>query len=157
MVQFSKWQIFAVIGVLVLGIFYAMPNLFKEQTLETFPDWVASDQINLGLDLQGGSYLLLEVDLDAVEEEQLTNLVEGIRLNLRTERIGYQNLGVEGKAATFTLRDASEEMVGRVRKMIFENNPGLLISTDGAKVISEYSDQVLRERRMQSRFWKAGY
>ncbi|WP_085904773.1 protein translocase subunit SecD [Kiloniella majae] len=148
MVQFSKWQIFAVIGVLVLGIFYAMPNLFKEQTLETFPDWVASDQINLGLDLQGGSYLLLEVDLEAVEEEQLTNLVEGIRVNLRTERIGYQNLRVEGKAATFTLRDASEEMVSRVRQMIFQNNPGLLISTDGAKVISEYSDLVLRERRI---------
>ncbi|WP_419901478.1 protein translocase subunit SecD [Kiloniella sp.] len=148
MVQIPKWQIFAVIGVLVLGLYYAMPNVFKEQTLDAFPEWVASDQINLGLDLQGGSYLLMEVDLEKAKQEQLSNLVEGFRATLRTERIGYTNLRVVDGAATFDLRDGSDEMSSRVRAMIYQNNPGLLITTDNGTITAAYGEQAIQQRNI---------
>jgi preprotein translocase subunit SecD len=69
------------------------------------PDWLPHEQINLGLDLQGGSHLLLEVDLGAVIEERLEALVDDVRSTLRAERIGYRGLGVRGGAVTFTLTD----------------------------------------------------
>jgi protein-export membrane protein SecD len=95
-----------VLAVLVIGLAFAAPNLLKRETAEALPGWVPNQQVNLGLDLQGGSYLLLEVDIDFVYREQLDNLVDGMRIELRKAGLGYTNLGVEGGAASFTLRDA---------------------------------------------------
>jgi preprotein translocase subunit SecD len=50
--------------------------------------------VNLGLDLQGGSYLLLEVDMDSVVQERMDNLGETIRTSMRNKRIGISNLSV---------------------------------------------------------------
>jgi SecD/SecF fusion protein len=47
------------------------------------PSWLPKNQVNLGLDLQGGSHLLLEVDLNALEAERLESLVDSIRVALR--------------------------------------------------------------------------
>ncbi|MFD1379394.1 hypothetical protein [Fodinicurvata halophila] len=71
MVHFSRWQLLFVVAVLLLGIVFALPNVLSRQMLDSLPDWVPNEQINLGLDLQGGSHLLLEVDVDSVFEEQL--------------------------------------------------------------------------------------
>ncbi len=59
----------------------------------------AQEQINLGLDLQGGSHLLLEVELDAVIDERLQDLVDEVRRRLRRERIGYRGLGARRDGA----------------------------------------------------------
>ncbi len=61
--------------------------------------------INLGLDLQGGSYLLLEVDMDSVVQERMDNLAENIRINLRNKRIGISNLSVDNNNLSFQLRE----------------------------------------------------
>ncbi|WP_020591817.1 protein translocase subunit SecD [Kiloniella laminariae] len=148
MVQFPKWQVFAIVGVLVLGLYYALPNVFKEQTVEAFPSWLASDQINLGLDLRGGSYMLLEVDLEAVEKEQMTDLVENIRSILRSASIGYQNLGIQEGGASFTLRDTTDEMVSRVRSMIAQIDGGLLVTSSDGTFSVVYNDQVRQQRRI---------
>src|ERR671919_742073 len=105
MLRFPTWKIAVVLGICLLGLVYALPNLFPRAEMERMPDWVPHDQINLVLDLQGGSHLLLEVDLGAVVEERLNSLVDEVRGTLRSERIGYRGLGVRGGAVTFTLTD----------------------------------------------------
>ena len=105
MLHFPRWKIVLVALVVVLGVVYSLPNLFPRSAVEGLPDWLPNRQINLGLDLQGGSHLLLEVDVDAVVRERLESLVDEVRLALRGERIGYRNLGVQGQAVTFTLTD----------------------------------------------------
>jgi protein-export membrane protein SecD len=116
MVQISRWQLVLVGLVLVLGIAFALPNLLGKQTAESLPDWLPHKQVSLGLDLRGGSSLLLEVDIDSVFTEQLENIVESIRLDLRQARIGYTDLGLEGDEVVFTIRDPSQ--VQRARELL---------------------------------------
>jgi preprotein translocase subunit SecD len=122
MLRFPPWKIALVLGVCVLGLIYALPNLFPRAEMERMPDWLPHEQINLGLDLQGGSHLLLEVDLDAVIEERLNSLVDEVRGALRPARIGYRGLGVRGDAVTFTLTDPAE--APRALEILEELDPG---------------------------------
>ena len=105
MVHIPRWQVVLILAVLTFGLIFAAPNLLSRETAQGLPSWVPSDQISLGLDLQGGSHLLLEADIEAVIREQLENLVDGVRLGLRRAKIGYTNLGVVGGEVVFTLRD----------------------------------------------------
>jgi preprotein translocase subunit SecD len=109
MVYFSKWKVALVLMVLVLGLAYAAPNVVGRDALpRDVPTWLPVKQVNLGLDLQGGSHLLLEVGLDAVVAERLEALVDGIRAELRAQRIRYRGLGIDGDAVTVGIRDADK-------------------------------------------------
>jgi preprotein translocase subunit SecD len=105
MVQYPRWQVILVVLVLLLGAAFAAPNLLSRDTADGLPGWVPREQINLGLDLQGGSYLLMEVDLDTVVRERLDTLVDTIRTELRKARIGYTDLSVAGSSVTFRVND----------------------------------------------------
>jgi preprotein translocase subunit SecD len=131
MLRFPSWKIALVLGICLLGLVYSLPNLFPRAQMEHLPNWVPHEQINLGLDLQGGSHLLLEVNLDAVISERLEALVDDLRGTLRAERIGYRGLGVRGGAATFTLTDPASapralevlrqlDQGGLSRELVFE-------------------------------------
>lgn len=94
MLYFAPWKIALVILVTLAGLITAAPNLLNRQQLEALPSWLQLPQINLGLDLRGGSHLLLEVDTSVVQRERLEAVVEGAREALRKARIGYTNLGI---------------------------------------------------------------
>ena len=95
-------------GICLLALILTLPNFFARDTVENWPSWVPSGQINLGLDLQGGSHLLLEADVDAVIQDRLETLVSDVRLALRTERIRYRGLGVRDERVTFRLVDPAD-------------------------------------------------
>ena len=84
MLQFQLWKKLLVVAIATLGIIYALPNVFGSDSGETL---LPGKQISLGLDLQGGSHLLLRVDIDAVKKERLDNLGETIRRDFRTKKI----------------------------------------------------------------------
>jgi preprotein translocase subunit SecD len=69
----------------------AVPNFFPEARVKTWPLW-AQRHIVLGLDLQGGSYLLLEVDSNYVKKEKLDQVRDDVRRVLREARIPYTGL-----------------------------------------------------------------
>jgi protein-export membrane protein SecD len=146
MVHIPRWQKVLVLAVLLIGLAFAAPNLLKRDTADALPGWMPNQQVNLGLDLQGGSYLLLEVDIAFVYREQLDNLVDGIRIELRKARLGYTDLGVDGNAVVVTLRDA--DAIERARPIVRELAGDLLIdvSETGTFRIS-YTPQALDERR----------
>lgn len=146
MVQFPKWQLIFIAVVLILGAAFVVPNLLPRDTAESLPGWLPSEQINLGLDLQGGSYLLLEVDLDSVVEEQLTNLVDGLRLGLRRARIGYTDLGVDGSTVVFRVRDP--DAMDEARQVVRDTAGDLVISSgDDGRFRVQFADAALEERR----------
>jgi len=106
MVQLPNWQRILIVLVMLLGVLYALPNALPRTTLEEdWPSWLPNEQVNLGLDLRGGSYLLLEVDVQALEVEQLRDLAATVRDVLRQARVGYANLGVRDHGVVFTLRE----------------------------------------------------
>ena len=108
MLYFSRWKIYTIIGVCVAGILLTLPNFFSRDLMGSVPDWLPHRQIHLGLDLRGGSYLLLEVDMSAVVKERLGNLQDAVRTQFRTADIGYVNLTNDDHAVTFTLRDLKD-------------------------------------------------
>lgn len=149
MLHFSKWKIGLILAVCLAGVLFAAPNLTSREHADSWPDWLPSQRINLGLDLQGGSHLLLEVDMDAVVRERLTNLVDEVRSTLRRARIGYRGLGVAGEGVSLTLRDT--DRADEARRLISEIDDGLIVTTgDGGKVDIAYGEQVIAEWRTQT-------
>lgn len=108
MLHFPPWKIALVVIVCALSIIFSAPNLISREQAEALPKWVPHLQVNLGLDLRGGSSLLLEVDTRAVITERLENIIEGLRTEMRQARIGYTELGVTAGNVSFRLRDAGQ-------------------------------------------------
>ena len=91
MLYFKRWQALAIILTSLVVCLCAVPNFFPEATVKTWPAW-AQRRLVLGLDLQGGSYLLLEVDSNYVKKEKLDQVRDDARRTLREAKIGYQGL-----------------------------------------------------------------
>ncbi|MBI0435158.1 protein translocase subunit SecD [Roseomonas sp. KE0001] len=101
MLYFARWKVATILGVILLGVLLTLPNLVPRSAI---PSWLPARQISLGLDLRGGSYLLLEVDLRAVVRERLESLADGARTRLRAANIGYLNLQADPANERLSLR-----------------------------------------------------
>ena len=109
MVNFSKGKMIAVFLVCLLSLAFSVPNFFKEETLKNLPNWLPHKQVNLGIDLQGGSHLLVEVEFSAVINGQLEAIVDDVRTKLRKARIKYTGLSVDGKTSVkVTIRESEK-------------------------------------------------
>src|ERR1700676_3934667 len=91
MLYFTRWKALAIILTALVVCLCAVPNFFPEATVKTWPAW-AQRRLVLGLDLQGGSYLLLEVDSNYVKKEKLDQIRDDVRRTLRDAKIGYTGL-----------------------------------------------------------------
>lgn len=107
MLHFSKLKAFVIIGVVLLAGLMAMPNLLSEESREALPNFIPSQALTLGLDLQGGSHILLEVDVPSLKDTLEKQLVGDIRLRLRDAKIRYVNLKRTGNGATVTIPEAT--------------------------------------------------
>ena len=87
MLHFSKLKAFIIVGVVVLAALLALPNLLSESTRAALPGFIPSQPVTLGLDLQGGSHVLLEVDTPSLKDVLGKQLVGDIRLRLRDAKI----------------------------------------------------------------------
>ncbi|MBR1193999.1 protein translocase subunit SecD [Bradyrhizobium sp. AUGA SZCCT0240] len=91
MLYFTRWKALAIILTALVVCLCAVPNFFPEATVKTWPKW-AQRHIVLGLDLQGGSSLLLEVDSNYVKKEKLDQVRDDVRRVLREAKIQYTGL-----------------------------------------------------------------
>lgn len=108
MLSLSRWKIVLVTLSVIFGIVFTLPNLLPQKTLDALPGWVPKQKLNLGLDLQGGSYLLYEVDTNALRAERVGNLVEDARNSLRTAGIPFSGLAESNGAVVVRIDDASK-------------------------------------------------
>ena len=105
MLYFSKLRILFITLFSLLFITIASSNLFK------FDDEFFSKKINLGLDLQGGSYLLLEIDNDPVIEQKLQNLTTTIRNYFKDQNIKISNIKIEGDSIFFNVDNQNKQII----------------------------------------------
>src|ERR1041384_4907441 len=104
MLFFTRWKALAIVLTALVICLCAVPNFIPEQTVKKWPAW-AQRHVVLGLDLQGGSHLLLEVDTNAVRKEKLEQLRDDVRRVLREARVGLSSAPV--------VRGSSVEVAGR--------------------------------------------
>ena len=83
MLDFPPWKVWSIVATIVLGFIFAAPNFLTEQQAAQLPSWLPHQQLNLGLDLRGGSHLMLEASTDDVRKAKLEALEETVRSELR--------------------------------------------------------------------------
>lgn len=105
MLYFAPWKTALIVAFAILSIAFALPNAFDKETVETWPAFMPQQQIVRGLDLQGGSHLLLQVERQSLVDDRLEVLRDDVRTSLREERIGYTGLSVQGDAVQLRIRD----------------------------------------------------
>jgi preprotein translocase subunit SecD len=108
MLTLSRWKVILCTLAVLFGVVFTMPNLLPQTTLDSLPGWVPKQKLNLGLDLQGGSYLLMEVDTKALKTEKITNLIEDVRTNLGGQGVAYSGLGQQGDAIVVHITNAAD-------------------------------------------------
>ena len=108
MLYFTRWKALAIILTALVVCLFAVPNFFPEAKVKTWPVW-AQRHIVLGLDLQGGSYLLLEVDSNYVKKEKLDQVRDDVRRVLRDAKIGYTGLAVRGDAVEVRVKEGDQQ------------------------------------------------
>src|SRR5262245_24187337 len=102
------WLLIVYAGVILIGLVTALPNLLTPQQLGYLPSWLPKQQVTLGLDLRGGSNLVLEVDAAALQRERVQTLnADAVRV-LRQARIQPQSVRRDANVVTITLREAAQ-------------------------------------------------
>src|SRR6202048_624088 len=82
MLYISKWKAAAILLTAFVCCLFAVPNFFPEKTVQQWPAW-AQRHVVLGLDLQGGSHILLQVDANDVRRQKLQTLQDDVRRVMR--------------------------------------------------------------------------
>ncbi len=146
MLFFTRWKAAAILLTALAVCLCAVPNFFPESVVNKWPSW-AQRHIVLGLDLQGGSSLLLEVDTNSVRKERLQAVDEDVLRVLREARIPFTGRAVHGDSvqvhitratnvdnALAKLRELSQPMSGLLgstgqRNLNVSENAGLITLT----------------------------
>mgnify|MGYP001319922286 CR=1 FL=1 len=115
MIYFSNSKKIFLLTICVIGFFLALPN-FSNVSIPLIP----KQKINLGLDLRGGSYLLLEVDTNSIKSDRSQSLLEDIRSTFRQNRIKYSGLKTNKNGVQVTIRD--ELKINEAKKLVQELN-----------------------------------
>ena len=102
MLHFSKLKIIIIYTIIIILSFFSITNFINVKD-----NLIFSRNVNLGLDLQGGSYLLLEVDSEPIINRNLQQKLLLIRKSLKLNNIKYQNLKIENQSIKFVIGENS--------------------------------------------------
>jgi preprotein translocase subunit SecD len=108
MLDFPRWKVWGVSLLCLIGIAFAVPSFFPESMVAKWPSFVPRTQINLGLDLAGGSHLLLEADTSDVAKQRLEQIEEIIRGELRRAKIPVGEISSAGGRLAFLVRNPAQ-------------------------------------------------
>jgi preprotein translocase subunit SecD len=111
MLEFSKAKIWGIVAILLAGVIFALPNAFAERTVAAWPDPAPKARMNLGLDLRGGSHILLEADIAGLRKANLETLEDNARGELRRAAGGAISTGefsLSGGRLSFLIRDVAD-------------------------------------------------
>ncbi len=117
MLHFPRWKIVLIIASVLVSLIYVIPNFLSRETLAQLPSWVPHRQLTLGLDLQGGAHLLLEVDTGSMVKERVDVLRDDVRRVLREDKIGYSGLGIQG-GTSVQVRITDAAQIARAEKKL---------------------------------------
>lgn len=108
MLYYSRWKTIFIWLVIAVSVIIALPNAISEKTLSELPSWFPKHKITLGLDLQGGSHVMLQVDRNDIVKERLQSTIDDVRSKLREANIGYTGLTGTGQTVQVRVRDLSQ-------------------------------------------------
>ncbi len=130
----TKFKLIFTIIITVAAIIIALPNFYSQKS---------NNRVHLGLDLQGGSHLLLDIDFNTYFKNQYENLVNDLRKLLRSKKINYQQLSIGNNVVNFTLKDATK--IDQTRQIIKDMDQGFKITNVENKISITYTEDRILE------------
>ena len=132
MKNYPLWKATLVILVISLAIIFTLPSLLYK---ENSNNWFLNNKINLGLDLQGGSYLLLEVQTEVLMQEELNNISDSIQLIARGLQTNIINIISEEDE--IQLRFSNNDKLEEIREKFKNNyrNVNVTINNNTMKIV----------------------
>lgn len=157
MINLSRWKIGVVIAAILLGVFFSLPNFLPADVRDQMKGWAPNRTLNLGLDLQGGSYLLMEVDINDLKKTKLANILQGAEERLADE--GIEVAGQTTDASSVEMRVTDPTKVKDAQKALAKlasplpNNPNatdLNITTTDQSVRMTLTEDGIRSSSVQA-------
>ncbi|HXU56963.1 MAG TPA: protein translocase subunit SecD, partial [Casimicrobiaceae bacterium] len=139
MLYFTRWKAMAIVLTALVVCLFAFPNFISEKTVQSWPKW-AQRHVVLGLDLQGGSHILLAVDTAAVRKEKLESLRDDVRRVLRDARVGYTGLVVRGNSVEVRVREANQVETALAKLRELSQPLGGFLGTTGQRTLDVGND-----------------
>ncbi|MGN6573396.1 MAG: SecDF P1 head subdomain-containing protein, partial [Pseudolabrys sp.] len=139
MLYFTRWKAAAIILTALVVCLCAVPNFLPTSMVDAWPKW-AQRHVVLGLDLQGGSHILLEVDTKTVRKDMLEALRDDVRRVLRDARIGYTGLVVRGNSVEVRIREGGNAGQAREKLATLSQPLGGIMSATGQRNIDITND-----------------
>ncbi|MBN7818683.1 protein translocase subunit SecD [Bowmanella yangjiangensis] len=136
---------FGYVLIMLLGLLSAAPNLLPTSVANKLPDWYSHNTLALGLDLQGGSHLLLEADTQALFKQQLDDASDQLLSALREQHIRYsRGDNNQPQQRSFVLKDVSQwpQVAKLAASLSLLNNgrSGISLELQGNKVVMQLSE-----------------
>lgn len=140
MYKLSKSRVITILAICLIGVFFAMPNVISNK--DKLPAWW--QPVNLGLDLQGGSNLLLEVKLDETLKERMASVEDSVRQILRENKIRYKNLSSSENGVKAVIENAGART--KAANLFRKIDDGIVAEedADGALIV-KYNDVALNQ------------
>lgn len=149
MLYIERWKAYLIVTALVLGLLYALPNVLSKPAVSwmqaNLPSFLPVKTVNLGLDLRGGSHLLLEVQTDAVISDKMQVTLDTLRGDLRKANIRYTELAVAGQTLRFKLVDADN--VAKIKGLMRDVDRDLDVDISDTSVSAKFSDKVMADKK----------
>ena len=134
---FSKLNSLLILFVSVIAVLYALPNAVTKFNFNEISTYLPGKKVNLGLDLKGGSYILLQAEMKTSEIEFIDNTANSIRNDLRKEKIRYKGLNSNNGKITFRIR--KKELIDRTKNLLEKYQVNFDISNIEDRFILDFS------------------
>lgn len=140
MLHLERWKIITIIVLSLLGIVYALPNVLphaqRDWLADNMPAWLPSRTVNLGLDLRGGSHLLLQADTAAAINDRMEAMIDAARTEMRKQNVAYSSLSTLANGIQFKLLnlDKDRDTARKIARGLAEF-PAVDLKADGTLTI----------------------
>lgn len=145
MIYIPLWKRITAITVVVVSFLLCVPSFLSEthrgQLGAVLPSWM-TQSVSLGLDLQGGSYMLLEADIRSVVKDRIENALTAVRNELRAEKIEVKSLTSNTEGLQVEL--LKEDDYAAVNKIILTADNTFIVSQKGFSAVAAYDDKALK-------------
>lgn len=148
MLRFPRWKMVMVLGVILFFAIAMLPNMLSPAAREKLPSFFPKQTVNLGLDLRGGSHLLLEMDFNAYLRDHMANMRDGLRAELRKARIGYTSLKVGKDSISVTLRPDTIKADTNLNAIFRAADPNFTSEEKDGVTRLYYSERTLKDMQI---------
>ena len=149
MLEFPRWKVVMVLVITVFFVLTALPNALPQPLRAKLPGFLPNATVPLGLDLRGGSHLLLELDFNAYKREHFANVRDALREALRSAKVGYTDLRASGNEVSLRVRPETVSADVKLSELFRKVDPDLSTEETDGMTRFYYEDAKLKALQLR--------